>query len=103
MKKKSCWGCGSTSVIGWGKRNGHQRYKCKDRGLLFQWDNKAVSESNQFIWFIKWVNGQARLQNSFYGDENEQQEHKPLFKKYLSQAPVIPKLPYMIIAPQNKN
>ena len=53
MIKKSCWRCGSKQVICWGKRNNHQRYKCKECDLLFQWDNKAVRNTNRFIWFKK--------------------------------------------------
>jgi transposase-like protein len=42
-------------VIGWGRRHGHQRYRCKACGLLFHWDNKAVSKANRFIWFRRWI------------------------------------------------
>ena len=39
----------------WDIQLGKQRFKCKDCGLLFQWDNDAVKDSNRFIWFKKWI------------------------------------------------
>ncbi len=41
--------------IKWGKRNGKQRYKCNNCGILFTSSNTGLSKSNEEIWFKKWV------------------------------------------------
>ncbi len=46
-----------------GKRNKHQRFKCKNCGLLFTWTNKGVKHSNEFIWFTKWVLGRRTFKD----------------------------------------
>jgi hypothetical protein len=42
-------------VIGWGIRNGRQRFRCNNCGIFFTNRNPVVSKSNRFIWFEKWV------------------------------------------------
>jgi hypothetical protein len=76
-------------VIGWGRRNGHQRYKCKDCGVLFQWDNKAVSSSNRFSWFIKWIMDRRVYRTLTAEMKMSSKSISRLFKQYLSQAPAI--------------
>lgn len=42
-------------VIRWGKRQGKQRFKCKDCGILFTRNDSVQRLENRFIWFKKWV------------------------------------------------
>ena len=77
-------------VIGWGKRNGHQRYKCKNCGLLFQWDNKEVADANRFIWFEKWIKDRRVYRTLSLEMQMSNRSISRLFKKFLEQAPQIP-------------
>ncbi len=77
-------------VIRWGKRNGHQRYKCKSCGLLFQWDNKAVSVSDRFVWFKKWITDRRVYRTITQEMHLSNRSISRLFKKFLFQAPQIP-------------
>lgn len=43
------------AVIGWGKQNGKQRFKCKNCGILFTRNDSKQSLKNRFVWFRKWV------------------------------------------------
>jgi len=43
------------AVIGWGKRQGKQRFKCSDCGVLFTYNNPKKRLENRFVWFKKWV------------------------------------------------
>ena len=54
-QKKRCWSCKSLEVIGWGKRNNKQRFKCKNCGLLFTNNRPEQKIKNRFVWFKKWV------------------------------------------------
>jgi uncharacterized C2H2 Zn-finger protein len=42
-------------VIRWGKRDGKQRFKCKNCGVLFTRNKPEQRVQNRFIWFKKWV------------------------------------------------
>ena len=53
--KKRCWACGSLAVIKWGIRQNKQRFKCKDCGVLFTWNDREQRLKNRFIWFRKWI------------------------------------------------
>jgi Transposase, Mutator family len=77
-------------VIGWGKRNGHQRYKCKNCGLLFQWGNKKVGDANRFIWFEKWIKDRRVYRTLSAEMQMSNRSISRLFKKFLQQAPKIP-------------
>ncbi len=85
--QKKCWGCCSLDVIRWGKRNGHQRYKCNSCGLLFTWANKGVKQSNEFIWFTKWVLGRRTLNDLVIESRYSKSTLQRLFKVYLSKPP----------------
>lgn len=54
-RKERCPSCGSLGVIKWGRRNGHQRYKCQDCIRTFTFRRKDVSSKNRFVWFRWWV------------------------------------------------
>lgn len=43
------------TVIGWGKRAGKQRFKCKNCGVLFTRNAPENRVTNRFVWFRKWV------------------------------------------------
>lgn len=42
-------------VIGWGKRDGKQRFKCKNCGVLYTRNRPEQRVENRFVWFRKWV------------------------------------------------
>jgi AraC-like DNA-binding protein len=42
-------------VIKWGTRSGHQRFKCKNCGILFTRNDPAQRIENRFVWFRKWI------------------------------------------------
>jgi len=43
------------NVIRWGKRQGKQRFKCKNCGVLFTRNDSAQRLENRFVWFKKWI------------------------------------------------
>jgi hypothetical protein len=43
------------NVIRWGKRQGKQRFKCKNCGILFTRNDSAQRLENRFVWFKKWI------------------------------------------------
>ncbi len=55
QRKTRCWACSSMDVQRWGKRNGHQRFRCNNCGIYFTSENKGVRKSNELVWFRKWV------------------------------------------------
>lgn len=93
LKKKSCWSCKSIDVIKWGTQNNKQRFKCKKCGLLFTRQNKKVKESNQFIWFKKWVLHRQTIDYISNESGYSIRTLKTYFDKYLSQAPTLPIYP----------
>lgn len=54
-QKKRCWSCGFLDIILWGTRDGKQRFKCKNCGILFTNNRPSQRINNRFIWFRKWV------------------------------------------------
>ena len=54
-RKTRCWACSSLDVQRWGRRNGHQRFRCNNCGIYFTSENKGVTKSNEQVWFRKWV------------------------------------------------
>ncbi|HYO07280.1 MAG TPA: hypothetical protein VER14_09875, partial [Phototrophicaceae bacterium] len=86
--------CGSLEVIGWGKRNGHQRFTCKSCSLPFSSTNEGVTnegvkQSNEFIWFSKWVLGR-RIFNDLVSESGYSKSTlQRLFKVYLSKPPSV--------------
>lgn len=76
-------------VIKWGKQNNHQRFRCKQCGLFFQWDNKGVAPSNQFVWFRKWIMDRRVYRTLSKEMQLSNRSISRLFKIYLSQAPEI--------------
>jgi hypothetical protein len=42
-------------IIGWGKRLGRQRFKCKNCGVFFTRNDPGQRLENRFVWFRKWI------------------------------------------------
>lgn len=42
-------------MIKWGKRDGKQRFKCKNCEILFTRNRPEQKTQNRFIWFKKWI------------------------------------------------
>lgn len=42
-------------IIGWGKRLGRQRFKCKNCGIFFTRNDPGQRLENRFTWFGKWI------------------------------------------------
>jgi hypothetical protein len=42
-------------LIGWGKRLGRQRFKCKNCGVFFTRNAPGQRLENRFVWFKKWI------------------------------------------------
>jgi hypothetical protein len=42
-------------IIGWGKRSGKQRFKCKNCSIFFTRNDPAQRLENRFVWFRKWI------------------------------------------------
>jgi hypothetical protein len=42
-------------IIGWGKRLGRQRFKCKNCGVFFTRNDPSQRLENRFVWFRKWI------------------------------------------------
>ena len=54
-RKTRCWACKSLDVIRWGKQGKRQRFKCKNCDMLFSSENEGVRQSNELVWFRKWI------------------------------------------------
>ena len=62
-RRQRCPKCGSLSIIRWGQREGHQRYKCRDCGSSFVKHKEGVRQSNRIVWFRKWVLGKHTIED----------------------------------------
>jgi hypothetical protein len=76
------------SVIRWGKRDGKQRYKCSNCGILYTHSSKLVSKSNRFSWFKLWVSGRQTIRQLQKISSYSERTLKRYFYQYLSAAPV---------------
>jgi len=86
-KKYRCWVCSSLHVIKWGKRNGKQRFLCKDCGALNTRTNQGVSRSNRFIWFRKWITGKQTFSQLVKDSGYSERTLKRYFYSYLDNYP----------------
>ena len=77
------------SVIGWGKQQGKQRFKCKSCDILFTRDNPGVALANQFIWFEKWISERQVYKYLVRDSGLSQSSIQRLFRHYLKQAPEV--------------
>ena len=71
-------------------QNGKQRYKCKNCGILYCWDNNAVSDNNRFVWFYKWIMERHVYKNLVRDSGMSQSSIQRLFKRLLNDAPTVP-------------
>lgn len=62
-RRQRCPKCGSLSIIRWGQRAGHQRYKCRDCGVSFVKHKAGVRQSNRLVRFRKWVLGKQTIED----------------------------------------
>lgn len=84
---RKCPICEGKNVIKRGKRNNKQRYHCNDCFNNFSGNNKGVSESNQFVWFQKWIMERQVYKYLVRDSGMSQSSIQRLFDKYLSTAP----------------
>lgn len=87
MQKKRCWACGSLSVIGWGKQNKKQRFKCKNCEIYFTNSRKDQTIRNRFIWFKKWVLERQTFNTLTRDSKLSKSTLQRTFKILLAQAP----------------
>ncbi len=87
---RKCPICASNNVRKKGKRKGKQRYRCSDCFNNFSGDNKGVQQSNQFIWFRKWIMERQVYQYLSRDSGMSQSKIQRLFKQYLKKAPLVP-------------
>lgn len=62
-RRQRCPKCGSLSIIRWGQRDSHQRYRCRDCGASFVKHKEGVRQSNRLVWFRKWVLGKQTIED----------------------------------------
>ena len=74
-------------VIGWGIRNGKQRFQCKSCRIYFTGNNKGVTKSNRFVWFRKWILQKQTLQIISKDSGYSVRTLKRYFHEYLSVPP----------------
>jgi hypothetical protein len=74
-------------VIGWGIRNGKQRFQCKSCRIYFTRNNKGVTKSNRFVWFRKWILQKQTLQIISKDSGYSVRTLKRYFHEYLSVPP----------------
>ena len=74
-------------VIGWGIRNGKQRFQCKSCRIYFTRNNKGVTKSNRFVWFRKWILQKQTLEIISKDSGYSVRTLKRYFHEYLSVPP----------------
>lgn len=78
------------SVIGWGKRQNKQRFKCRSCGLLFSSGDKLQTLKNRFIWFKKWVLERQTFKTLQRDSGLSKDTLQRTFYHFLDQAPLTP-------------
>ena len=87
-RRERCPQCGFLEVIKWGKRDGHQRYKCKNCGSLFTFRRKDIGKSNRFVWFEWWILGKQTLEQISTLSGYSTRQLSRWFDEYLDSCPV---------------
>ena len=87
---RNCPICGSKKVHKKGKRQGKQRYRCAECFHNFSSSNKGVQQSNQFIWFRKWIMERQVYQFLSRDSGMSRSKIQRLFKQYLKKVPQVP-------------
>jgi hypothetical protein len=86
-RKFRCWACGSLAVIKWGKRQGKQRFQCKNCGVFSTRTNTAVSKKNRDIWFREWIVGKQTFMQLVVKSGYSERSLKRYFYDYLEHYP----------------
>ena len=86
-RKERCPECGFLDVIKWGKRGGHQRYKCKNCGSLFTFRRKDISKVNRFVWFEWWILGKQTIEQISALSGYSTRQLSRWFDEYLEECP----------------
>ena len=76
-------------IIGWGKQNNKQRFKCKNCGILFTRNNPEQRRANRFCWFEKWVLERQTFRTLIRDSGLSQRTLQRLFYHYLDQWPEV--------------
>ena len=87
-RRERCPQCGYLDVVKWGKRDGHQRYKCKNCGSLFTFRRKDIGKSNRFVWFEWWILGKQTLEQISALSGYSTRQLSRWFDEYLDSCPV---------------
>lgn len=87
-RRERCPQCGFLDVVKWGKRDGHQRYKCKNCGSLFTFRRKDIGKSNRFVWFEWWILGKQTLEQISALSGYSTRQLSRWFDEYLDSCPV---------------
>lgn len=86
-RRQRCPKCGSLSIIRWGQRAGHQRYKCRDCGASFVKHKAGVRQSNRLVWFRKWVLGKQTIEDIAQESGYSSRQLHRWFDEYLDTFP----------------
>ena len=86
-RRERCPQCGFLDVVKWGKRDGHQRYKCKNCGSLFTFRRKDIGKSNRFVWFEWWILGKQTLEQISALSGYSTRQLSRWFDEYLDSCP----------------
>jgi len=78
------------AVIGWGKQQNKQRFKCKDCGILFTNNDKLQTIENRFVWFKKWVLERQTYKTLQRDSGLSKDTLQRTFYHFLAQAPLTP-------------
>ena len=77
-------------MIGWGKQQNKQRFKCKNCGLLFTNNDKLQTIKNRFVWFKKWVLERQTYKTLQRDSRLSKDTLQRTFYHFLAQAPLTP-------------
>jgi AraC-like DNA-binding protein len=77
------------SVIGWGKRDGKQRFKCNNCGVFSTRNNPKKRLENRFVWFQKWVLERQTYQTLSRDSGLSVSSLQRLFYQYLETSPEV--------------
>lgn len=86
-RKTRCWACSSLAVIKWGKQFNKQRFHCKTCGIFFTSENNGVKQSNELIWFKRWVLNRCTYKELSQESGYSERTLKYKFEVYLNHYP----------------
>ena len=78
------------AVIGWGKQQNKQCFKCKNFGPLFSSNDKMQTIENRFVWFEKWVLKRQTYKTLHRDSGLSKDTLQQTFYHFLDQAPLTP-------------